>query len=253
MLKSIKKVLFVITTALLAITLTACSSAKQLSTQEVMDKYVEAAKNIKNTKFTSDLTMKISSGSESQEMKMSMNGSTSIDPLTGLFDVTAKSGSTEQKVSMYFKDSDVYVKTTENGKWRKSPTSASVKKQLESLKTIGGTNATLDFYKNNANDFKVEDKGDNYEITYSGNGEKFKELMKQTLSAQGQNASTLGEVNLNNVVIKIVVKKSDFTPVSTDSTIEISDKNDDKNKLNMDIKYTFSDTNSTTVNAPEGI
>lgn len=253
MIKSIKKVLFIITTTLLAIALTACSSAKQLSTQEVVDKYVDAAKNIKNTKFTSDLTMKITSGSQSHEMKMSMNGSTSVEPLTGLFDVTVKAGATEQKISMYFKDTDVYVKTSDNAKWTKTPTNSSMKKQLESLKTIGGTEAILDFYKNNANDFKVEEKGDNYEITYSGNGEKFKELMKQTLSAQGQDASSLGEVNLNNVVIKIIVKKSDFTPISTDSTIEVSDKNNDNNKLNMDIKYTFSDTNSTTVNAPDGI
>lgn len=266
MTKSIKKVLFIITAALLAVTLTACGTKsnensstssntqeKSLSTQEVIDKYTEAAKNIKNAKFTSDIAMKIVSGSQSQEMTMAMSGSIVSEPVKGLVDTTVKSGNTSQKVSIYFTESDIYAKLSDGGKWTKSQTDSSLKNQTEALKSIGGSNDTLDFYKNNANDFKVEDKGDTYEITYTGNADKFKDLMIQALKFQGQEAGSLDKVDLNSVNIKIVIKKSDFTPTSTDTTMVINEKGNTDNKLTVSVKYTFSDINSTTVNTPEGI
>lgn len=260
--KSIKKILFSFTTVLLAVVLAACStsggssssssSSSTPSVQDAMNKYTEAAKNIKSVKFTSDLNLKVTSGSESQEVSMKMNGTLASDPIALLADTEVKVGSQSNKISMYLKDNKLYGKLDGSSKWQEMPQSASFQKQLDSMKNVAGDDKVLDYYKNNASDFKIEEQGDNYALTYSGNDAKFIELLKETAKSTGSD-SDFDDINLKNVNVKIVVKKSDFSPVESNLSIEFSQKDHDENTAKMDVKYTFSDINSATVTAPEGI
>lgn len=77
----------------------------------------------------------------------------------------------------------------------------------------------LEFYKNNANDFKVEEQGENYILTYSGNDEKFKELLYEA-SASTLISESFKDINLKNLVYKITLKKSSFEPVETSFSSE---------------------------------
>lgn len=111
--KSIKKVLFMLSTVILSVVLTACGagSSKTPTSQEVLEKYSEVAKNIKSAKFTSDVSMKITTNGKEQELKMNMNGTVVNDPISMLVDYDMNMGSQSQKISMYLKDADsLYVK-----------------------------------------------------------------------------------------------------------------------------------------------
>ncbi|AME08944.1 MULTISPECIES: DUF6612 family protein [Gemella] len=255
--KSIKRILFLFTTMLLTVVLAACSSGgggtKTISSQEAVDKYVEAAKNIKSAKFTSDINVKMTNNNTTREVIMKMNGSVATEPLSLLVDSESKIATQSQKMSIYLKDNVLYAKQGSQTNWSKLPISGTFQKQIESLKNVGNTEDALNYYKNNANDFKVEAQGDNYVLSYSGNDEKFKELLKTSVKTTGQNISNLDSVDIKNASFKITVKKSDFQPVTSELSVEISQKDKPENNYKMDIKYTFSDINSTTVPTPEGI
>ena len=251
--KSIKKVLFMLSTVILSVVLTACGagSSKTPTSQEVLEKYSEVAKNIKSAKFTSDVSMKITTNGKEQELKMNMNGTVVNDPISMLVDYDMNMGSQSQKISMYLKDADsLYVKQSNSSKWQKAPTNESIKKQLESIKQVGGNDKSLEFYKNNASDFKVSEQGDNYVLTYTGNDEKFKELLKQSNSTTSNNFDS---VEFKNIEVKVTVKKSNYEPVESYISADFSQKSNSANKAKMEVKFSFSDINSAKITAPEGI
>ena len=85
----------------------------------------------------------------------------------------------------------------------------------------------MEFYKKNAKDFKMTEENGNYVLTYSGNGDQFKDLMNSLIEfSDGQlNAKAFNDIEFkNNVNIKLVVSK-DFNPVSNEVTMEIAKKN----------------------------
>ncbi|WP_065378714.1 DUF6612 family protein [Gemella sanguinis] len=253
MTKSIKKVLLMLTTVVLTVVLAACGSGgssapKTPTSKEVFEKYSEVAKNIKSAKFIADVQMSDSKG----QLTMKMDGTFTAEPLTMLVDYDISNGKQNQKMSMYLKDSsNIYINQGSSG-WKKMPVNEATKKQLDSIKDVAGNDKALNFYKNNADSFKVEEEGDNYVLTYTGNDEKFKELLKELGSSSGTSGN-YDEFNFKNTTVKLTVKKSNYEPVASEVSTELESKKDSKNITKLVTKQTFSEINSAKVTAPEGV
>jgi hypothetical protein len=169
-----------------------------------------------------------------------------------LVDYDISTGKQNQKMSMYLKDSsNIYIKTGSSD-WKKAPVDEATKKQLDSVKDVAGNDKALNFYKNNADSFKVEEEGDNYVLTYTGNDEKFKELLKELGSSSGT-SSNYDQFNFKNTTVKLTVKKSNYEPVASEVSTELESKKDSKNIAKLVTKQTFSEINSAKVTAPEGV
>ena len=260
MTKSIKKVLLMLTTVVLTVVLAACGSGgsgnsnggssapKTPTSKEVFEKYTEVAKNIKSAKFIADIQMSDSKG----QLNMKMNGTFTAEPLTMLVDYDISNGKQNQKMTMYLKDtSNIYIKTGSSD-WKKAPVNDATKKQLDSIKDVAGNEKALNFYKNNADSFKVEEQGDNYVLTYTGNDEKFKELLKELGSSSGT-SSNYDNFNFKNATVKLTIKKSNYEPVASEVSTELESKKDSQNTTKLVTKQTFSEINSAKVTAPEGV
>ena len=132
------------------------------------------------------------------------------------------------------------------------PVDEATKKQLDSIKDVASNEKALNFYKNNADSFKVEEEGDNYVLTYTGNDEKFKELLKELGSSSGT-SSNYDNFNFKNATVKLTVKKSNYEPVASEVSTELENKKDSQNTTKVVTKQTFSEINTAKVTAPEGV
>ena len=130
-----------------------------------------------------------------------------------------------QTLEMYIKDNVAYAKATGQDTWVKSSNN-NITAQFENLKKLANSEQVMEFYKKIAKDFKIAEEKGNYVLTYSGNGDQFKELMVAIANSSGGqvNASAFNNVEFKNVTIKFVVSK-DFMPISNETIMEIATKN----------------------------
>ena len=100
----------------------------------------------------------------------------------------------------------------------------------------------------------AEEKG-NYVLTYSGNGDQFKELIVAIANSSGGqvvNANAFNNVDFKNVTIKFVVSK-DFIPISNETMMEIATKNAEKpTTMKITQNTSYSNVNKvTSIDLPE--
>lgn len=224
MTKSLKKYLLLIATVILSVTLAACSMGA--STEQIVNKSVESSKNIKSTDFVATNSSEILVGEQTQTVENTVSGSLIIDPLTIKATTDVKAQGQSQKLELYIKDGTAYAKSTGQNEWVKS-SSNSITAQFENLKKIANSEQILEFYKKIAKDFKKTEENGNYILTYTGNGDQFKELMVAIANASSGNevtASAFTGVDFKNVTIKLVVTK-DYTPVTNEVNMELATKN----------------------------
>ena len=269
--KSLRKILLIISTVVLSVVLAACGSkgesnnnsnsnsnsestaSKPLTSQEIIDKYAEVTKNIKSTKFDLKINMDVKSGDESMKLSLAMDGAVSTDPIDMLMNYKETADDESREASLYVKDENTfYAKNGSSGKWQKQSTTDSMKKQLESMKQIAATDKSVDFYKNNASDFKVEEQGDTYVLTYTGNDSKFIDLIKQN-SGTAENAKGFDDVEFTKISVKFSVKKSSFEPVDLYITADFHQKDKSSNTASMEMTNTYSEINTVKITAPQGI
>ena len=224
MTKSLKKYLLIIATIILSVTLAACNTGA--STEQVINKSIEASKNLKSTDFVATNSSEILVGEQTQTVENTVSGSLIINPLTMKATTEVKAQGQSQTLELYIKDRTAYAKSTGQNEWVKSSNSA-ITAQFENLKKIASSDQILEFYKKIAKDFKKTEENGNYVLTYTGSGDQFKELMVAIANASSGNevnADAFNNVEFKNVSIKLVVTK-DFTPVNNEVTMELATKN----------------------------
>ena len=102
---TIKKLVFIITTVFLSIALAGCST-KTPTSQETIDKYTEALKNIKSETYNSDVMVKDTLRNKENTYKFNINGTIVDNPLA--MNVNIKIDNTA--LSLYMKNSNsLYV------------------------------------------------------------------------------------------------------------------------------------------------
>ena len=234
MTKSLKKYLLLIATVILSVTLAACSMGA--STEQIVNKSVESSKNIKSTDFEATNQSEILVGEQNQTIENTVSGSLIMDPLAMKATTDVKAQGQSQTLELYIKDGTAYAKSTGQNEWVKSSNN-NITAQFENLKKIANSDQILEFYKKIAKDFKKTEENGNYVLTYTGNGDQFKDLMVAVANASSGSevtASAFNNVDFKNVSIKLVVTK-DFTPVNNEVTMELATK-DTSNPTTMKIK-----------------
>ena len=244
---TIKKIVFIISTVILSIALTGCST-KTPSSQEAIDKYTEALKSIKSETYNSDVTVKDTLRNKENTYKFNINGTVVDNPLA--MNVNIKID--ERTLSLFMKDSNsLYVKQNSLN-WRKFKSSSDTLERFDSANKISRDKENIDFLKSNANDFKVEQQGDNYVLTYSGSDAKYKDFLISSFIGFGE-MSEFKRYELKNITIKQTVKKSSFEPVELNITSELTYKYDSSVKSYIEIKTTTSNVNLTKIIQPEDL
>ena len=234
MTKSLKKYLLLIATVILSVTLAACGMGT--SAEQIVNKSVESSKNIKSTDFEATNQSEILVGEQNQTIENTVSGSLIMDPLAMKATTDVKAQGQSQTLELYIKDGTAYAKSTGQNEWVKSSNN-NITAQFENLKKIANSDQILEFYKKIAKDFKKTEENGNYVLTYTGNGDQFKDLMVAVANASSGSevtASAFNNVDFKNVSIKLVVAK-DFTPVNNEVTMELATK-DTSNPTTMKIK-----------------
>ena len=234
MTKSLKKYLLLIATVILSVTLAACGMGT--SAEQIVNKSVESSKNIKSTDFEATSQSEILVGEQNQTIENTVSGSLIMDPLAMKATTDVKAQGQSQTLELYIKDGTAYAKSTGQNEWVKSSNN-NITAQFENLKKIANSDQILEFYKKIAKDFKKTEENGNYVLTYTGNGEQFKDLMVAVANASSGSevtASAFNNVDFKNVSIKLVVTK-DFIPVNNEVTMELATK-DTSNPTTMKIK-----------------
>ena len=234
MTKSLKKYLLLIATVILSVTLAACGMGT--SAEQIVNKSVESSKNIKSTDFEATNQSEILVGEQNQTIENTVSGSLIMDPLAMKATTDVKAQGQSQTLELYIKDGTAYAKSTGQNEWVKSSNN-NITAQFENLKKIANSDKILEFYKKIAKDFKKTEENGNYVLTYTGNGEQFKDLMVAVANASSGSevtASAFNNVDFKNVSIKLVVTK-DFVPVNNEVTMELATK-DTSNPTTMKIK-----------------
>ena len=197
---TIKKLVFIITTVFLSIALAGCST-KTPTSQETIDKYTEALKNIKSETYNSDVMVKDTLRNKENTYKFNINGTIVDNPLA--MNVNIKIDNTA--LSLYMKNSNsLYVKQNSLS-WRKYKSSSETLERFDSANKISRDKENIDFLKSNANDFMVEEQGDNYVLTYSGSDAKYKEFLISSFIGFGE-MSEFNRYDLKNITIKQTIK-----------------------------------------------
>ena len=245
---TLKKLVLIISTVILTIVLTGCST-KTPTSQEVIDKYSETLKGIKSLSYNSDITMLIKSNSKETNLKYNVNGFVETKPISTITNIT-NNGNT---ASAYMNDSETfYYKQNNTSKWIKLKANSENVNRVYSNNKISIENERVKFLKDNANDFKVEQQGDNFILSYSGNGEKYKDFLIKSFIATG-NAKTINKANLESITIKQTIKKDSFEPVELYINCTISNKSSSSFTADIELKTTTSNINLTKVVQPDGL
>ena len=234
MTKSLKKYLLLIATIILSVTLAACGMGA--SSEQIVNKSVESSKNIKSTNFEATNSSEILIGDQTQTIENTVSGSLIMEPLAMKANTDVKAQGQSQTLELYIKDGTAYAKSTGQNEWVKSSNN-NITAQFENLKKIANSDQILEFYKKIAKDFKKTEENGNYVLTYTGNGDQFKDLMVAIANASSGSevtASAFNNVDFKNVSIKLVVTK-DFIPVNNEVTMELATK-DTSNPTTMKIK-----------------
>lgn len=197
MYKSLRKILLIISTVLLSVVLAACgtksqtesqqeSQPKPLTSQDVIEKYSEAVKNVNSFKYTSDFTSKTASknpessplGPINLDSGISKDGVLSSEPFSILTNQTMTLTGTSLKISNYINESNELYTRAGNEPWKKTNSKKTQSEKADVVKKEIYNDKFLDALKNVAGDLKLEEQGENYVLSYSGTDAKFMEVLQ---------------------------------------------------------------------------
>ena len=234
MTKSLKKYLLLVATIILSVTLAACGMGT--SAEQIVNKSVESSEGSGSTNFEATNSSEILIGDQTQTIENTVSGSLIMEPLAMKANTNVKAQGQSQTLELYIKDGTAYAKSTGQNEWVKSSNN-NITAQFENLKKIANSDKILEFYKKIAKDFEKTEENGNYVLTYTGNGDQFKDLMVAIANASSGSevtASAFNNVDFKNVSIKLEVTK-DFIPVNNEVTMELATK-DTSNPTTMKIK-----------------
>ena len=267
MYKSLRKILLIISTVILSVVLAACgtksqteSQPKPLTSQDVIEKYSEAVKNVNSFKYTSDFTSKTASknpessplGPINLDSGISKDGVLSSEPFSILTNQTMTLTGTSLKISNYINESNELYTRAGNEPWKKTDSKKTQSEKADVVKKEIYNDKFLDALKNVAGDLKLKEQGENYVLTYSGTDEKFMEVLQQFDRGAGSVVNKLADTKILSLNFKLTIKKSSFEPTEIQFDCETG-KNESSLTTKFTGKRTFSEINTAKVTKPEGI
>lgn len=247
-----KKIFIILFISLITITVTACAIIKNNEQpDQIINKFIEANKNIKSLSFTSDSNVELNAGASNNNnntnLKNKITSSIINDPVSFKTEANVEMDSNSVNISSYFKDNILYVKSSSSDKWIKT-SDKSLINQISQSNTNTLSDSFSSFLKKIEKNAKITSNGSNYIISYSGTDDNFKEIFSEVIKnafPEGESDTTfLNNINFKEANIEYIVNKSDFTPISSKIYLDISPKEGDTSQeVKLTQTFTFSDIN----------
>lgn len=277
MFKSVKRIMLITSSVVLTIALSACekkqqsqsqpqseshseSQSKLPSSKEVLEKYSEVVNNVKSFKYLTEFTVKSTiKNSATGEIEIldrimevtSEEVSFSTEPFARLSNRTSKFSNYTIKKIQYENESDTLYQKDDDQPWKERIGERDLDSKVNRTKSTVASTSFLESLKSISDDLKLQEQGDNYILSYSGNDNK----ILKALNAFDKNLYIykFKNINLKNVNLKIILKKSSYEPVEISFTSESFITSSEYQITNIEAKRTFSNINNTKVEKPEGI
>ena len=230
--------------------------ANLITSNYVIEKYSERVKNVNSFKYKTEHSTKFINtdpkvveriGAVSSVTKTIQEGTLSIEPFSSQTNIFWTGTTKSQKLSNYINESNILYYKIENEPWK------SISERIETNKQYIANDKFLDALKNVADDLILEDQGDKYNLTYTGNDDKFISLLSEFDSSLPIVLYKLEDTDLKNLDLRLTINKSTFDPIEISFIATISKKKQDGIDRKIEAIRTFSEINTAKVIPPEGI
>ncbi|RVU54402.1 DUF6612 family protein [Anaerosphaera multitolerans] len=241
-----KNYVLLLVVAVLSFGLVACSEGNnELSTAEVLENYSEASKVITSGKMNTEIFVATNVAGQGSEITMTSNIEFTTEPIAMKIDSTVGGNGSEIKTTSYMDDKIMYTQVPGSETWQKVELS-SLGLDLETLTNSFSSEETLNLLKENEKDIKVTKEGEDYILTYSGNGDSIKAVIKQMSSAMAPEMSQLFDnMTINSFDYKVVIDSKTFLQKNVDTNVEmVMNIEGQEMTMNQEQKVTFENLNN---------
>lgn len=242
--KRIKRILMALAICSLSITAVGCSSNGKMSNEDIVKKISESSKSVKSSKANIESKVAFNLGGKDIATSVTMEAESISEPLT--VKITGKTETLGQSfdMNMYITEENMYIQNMLTKEWMHVK-DENIKKTLEKRKNSANFNDVVELLNIMQKNVKVEEKGPNYEATYSGVDDSAKEaLKKMIISNQPDAEKVLKNMEIEKLDIKYVIDKKTFYP--TECEIKTGMKVSEAGQtisFDMEMKIKYSDIN----------
>lgn len=244
--KRIKRILMALAICSISIGAVACSSngGGKLSNEEIVKKIDEASKSVKSSKANIESKVSFNLGGKDYVTSVTMEAEAISEPLTVKITGKTQTFGKSFDMNMYITEGNIYLQNINTKEWM-NVKDENIKKTLEKRKNSANFNDVVELLNIMQKNVKVEEKGSNYEATYSGVDDSAKEaLKKMIISNQPDAEKVLKNMEIEKLDIKYVVDKNTFYPTEFEmkSVMKVSEGNQSVS-FDMEMKVKYSDIN----------
>lgn len=236
------------------------SQSKLPSPQDALEKFSEVINDVESfkylTEFTIKSTRKNSATGEIEKLDRIREvnreeGSFSTEPFAILSNRTSEFSNYTMKRIQYENKSDILYQKDDDKPWRLRNGDKNLDSKANRIKSLIANPLLLEFLKSISDNLKIEEQGNNYILSYSGNDNN----IIKALNGFDKNLYIFNvkEINLKNVNLKIILRKSSYEPIEISFTSESFNTSSAEKITRVEAKRTFSDINNTKVEIPEAI
>ena len=220
MINIFKKILFISLSLLFTIFLIACGN--KLSKEEVIDKFIEKSKNIKNMDIVVniDLERKTTFNKEGTHQNTLYEVSIIFEPFSMKLNLSLSS---LDNLETFIKDNYFYVKNSKTNEWVREDGKKVIP---EFQKVINNFKSIYDGIKNNIKLFDLTEKDGNYIIKTKD----FKNILKE-MNIDGLELELISEASL-----RYTADKKTFLPIDSDIIIKFDLNHSSKESIAVNTK-----------------
>lgn len=198
-------------------------AAPKLSSEEILKKFYENTINIKSTDITLDAKTELTeAGTVVSSEDTKMVGTFIFDKNEVKLEGTNTVNGKKDELKVYIKDNVMYMSNTElMDIWIKT----SDKNLIDQINISKfSANTMIDVFKAITADTKVEEKDGKYEISYSGDGSAFIDMLAEYASGSLNEEVSIEKFKesfkAKKIFVKYIVDKNTLLPISFESNLE---------------------------------
>jgi len=221
-----------------------------LTLQEVFEKTMETNDGLDSFSITMDLQQTMNINEEEMDVGSVIEMDIITDPISMKQNMVMDMDELgKQEMEMYFAEEGFYVFDPMEDQWMKFPNEFS-DELLQLSNNQADVGNQLNQFEDFLEDFTFEQDENNYILTLQADGEKFNELLTETIKNSmpqelGLDVSIFDNISFDNVNYDIVINKETFyfseLNVKMDYEMEIEGE---KIKVNQDVKSKYENHNN---------
>lgn len=236
------------------------SQSKLSTPQDALEKFSEVINDVESFKYLTEFTIKstiknTATGEIMFHDRVKENtreeGSFSTEPFAILSNRTSEFSNYTTKRIQYENKSDILYQKDDDKPWRLRNGDKNLDSKADRIKSLIANPLLLEFLKSISDNLKIEEQGNNYILSYSGNDNNIIKALNRF--DKNLYIFNVKEINLKNVNLKIILRKNSYEPIEISFTSESFNTSSAEKITRVEAKRTFSDINNTKVEIPEAI